>query len=55
MICNVDLAPTQGSSHHQDYIFGRESQRKPSFSTVTGSGVDQIYLTIFNFACLVIY
>ncbi len=32
----LDVAPSQDSSDHQDYIFSRESRTKPSFTTVTG-------------------
>ena len=31
---NLDMAPSQDSSDHQDYyIFNRESEPKPSFTT----------------------
>ena len=40
---------TQDASHHQDYsIFSKESRTKPLFVTVTGWGVDRIYIYIYT-------
>ena len=43
------IYPPPTNSHHQDLsIFSRESQPKPSFVTVTGWGVDLIYISLFR-------
>ena len=41
------VVPLPSNSHHQDYsMFGRESQTKPSFTTVTGKGPHPKYTLI---------
>ena len=47
----LGLPPTHDSSHHQDYIFSRESRTKPSFATVTGWGVEPSWMLRFCFFC----
>ena len=50
---------TQDASHHQDYsIFSRESRTKPLFVTVTGWGIDRIYIytyCIYIFILIITY
>ena len=47
-VYTLDLPPTQDASHHQDhepFLVGNPC--KPSFVTVTGWGVDQMYTSIY--------